>query len=243
MGLPLPWAPLQPPSASEARDGGPPGQARGASLRNEHPPRHLRLCFPVLSSHWDVENFHICYGKLCNGYKEKEGPVPPGPWQGPHLPGTQEEPGAGASLPRAVMNLLGSRKSTLLPSSSICLHLELLPKLLALTFSKAPGFGSSRIERLLRTMESSSSSPLPTQSEPLEAFPQRNLEPGDIAVLVLYFLFVLAVGLWSTVKTKRDTVKGYFLAGGDMVWWPGLFSVLMLAWIFLPIYIAGQDIR
>uniref|UniRef100_A0A7N5K585 Sodium/myo-inositol cotransporter 2 n=1 Tax=Ailuropoda melanoleuca TaxID=9646 RepID=A0A7N5K585_AILME len=126
-------------------------------------------------------------------------------------------------------------------------------------------------------MESSSSSPLPTQSEPLEAFPQRNLEPGDIAVLVLYFLFVLAVGLWSTVKTKRDTVKGYFLAGGDMVWWPvgaslfasnvgsghfvglagsgaavglsvtayelnGLFSVLMLAWIFLPIYIAGQGL-
>ncbi|XP_077930802.1 sodium/myo-inositol cotransporter 2 isoform X5 [Halichoerus grypus] len=124
-------------------------------------------------------------------------------------------------------------------------------------------------------MESSSSSPQPTQSDPLEAFPQKNLEPGDIAVLVLYFLFVLAVGLWSTVKTKRDTVKGYFLAGGDMVWWPvgaslfasnvgsghfvglagsgaaaglsvtayelnGLFSVLMLAWIFLPIYIAGQ---
>ncbi|XP_006193167.1 sodium/myo-inositol cotransporter 2 [Camelus ferus] len=124
-------------------------------------------------------------------------------------------------------------------------------------------------------MESSSSSPQPTQSDPLEAFPQRTLEPGDIAVLVLYFLFVLAVGLWSTVKTKRDTVKGYFLAGGDMLWWPvgaslfasnvgsghfvglagsgaaaglsvaayefnGLFSVLMLAWIFLPIYIAGQ---
>ncbi|XP_065748610.1 sodium/myo-inositol cotransporter 2 isoform X4 [Phocoena phocoena] len=124
-------------------------------------------------------------------------------------------------------------------------------------------------------MESSPSSPQPTPSDPLEAFPQRTLEPGDIAVLVLYFLFVLAVGLWSTVKTKRDTVKGYFLAGGDMVWWPvgaslfasnvgsghfiglagsgaaaglsvtayefnGLFSVLMLAWIFLPIYIAGQ---
>ncbi|XP_030727394.1 sodium/myo-inositol cotransporter 2 isoform X1 [Globicephala melas] len=124
-------------------------------------------------------------------------------------------------------------------------------------------------------MESSPSSPQPTRPDPLEAFPQRTLEPGDIAVLVLYFLFVLAVGLWSTVKTKRDTVKGYFLAGGDMVWWPvgaslfasnvgsghfiglagsgaaaglsvtayefnGLFSVLMLAWIFLPIYIAGQ---
>ncbi|XP_049645076.1 sodium/myo-inositol cotransporter 2 isoform X4 [Suncus etruscus] len=124
-------------------------------------------------------------------------------------------------------------------------------------------------------MESSSSSPPPTASDPLDAFPQKSLEPGDIAVLVLYFLFVLAVGIWSTVKTKKDTVKGYFLAGGDMVWWPvgaslfasnvgsghfvglagsgaaaglsaaayefnGLFFVLMLAWIFLPIYISGQ---
>uniref|UniRef100_A0A8C5KCI6 Sodium/myo-inositol cotransporter 2 n=2 Tax=Jaculus jaculus TaxID=51337 RepID=A0A8C5KCI6_JACJA len=124
-------------------------------------------------------------------------------------------------------------------------------------------------------MESSTLSPRPPHSENLEAFPQKSLEPGDTAVLVLYFLFVLAVGLWSTMKTKRDTVKGYFLAGGDMVWWPvgaslfasnvgsghfiglagsgaavgisvaayelnGLFSVLMLAWIFLPIYIVGQ---
>ncbi|XP_004373405.1 sodium/myo-inositol cotransporter 2 isoform X1 [Trichechus manatus latirostris] len=124
-------------------------------------------------------------------------------------------------------------------------------------------------------MESGTSSPEPLPSDPLEAFPQKSLEPADIAVLVLYFLFVLAVGLWSTVKTKRDTVKGYFLAGGNMVWWPvgaslfasnvgsghfiglagsgaamgisasayelnGIFSVLMLAWIFLPIYIAGQ---
>ncbi|XP_036594279.1 sodium/myo-inositol cotransporter 2 isoform X2 [Trichosurus vulpecula] len=75
-------------------------------------------------------------------------------------------------------------------------------------------------------------------------------------------------------KTKRDTVQGYFLAGGDMTWWPvgaslfasnigsghfiglagsgaavgisvtayefnGIFSVLMLGWIFLPIYISG----
>lgn len=124
-------------------------------------------------------------------------------------------------------------------------------------------------------MDSGPSSPPPTLSDPLDAFPQRSLEAGDITVLVLYFFFVLAVGLWSTVKTKRDTVKGYFLAGGDMMWWPvgaslfasnigsghfvglagsgaaagisvaayefiGLFSVLILAWIFLPIYIAGQ---
>ncbi|XP_042293915.1 sodium/myo-inositol cotransporter 2 isoform X1 [Sceloporus undulatus] len=107
-----------------------------------------------------------------------------------------------------------------------------------------------------------------------DAFPQKNLEAVDIAVLVLYFVFVLAVGLWSMWKTKRSTVKGYFLAGGEMVWWPvgaslfasnvgsghfiglagsgaasgiaatayewnGMFCVLVLAWLFLPIYIAA----
>ncbi|XP_057891177.1 sodium/myo-inositol cotransporter 2 [Melospiza georgiana] len=107
-----------------------------------------------------------------------------------------------------------------------------------------------------------------------DVFPQQTLEPVDIAVLVLYFLFVLAVGLWSMWKTQRSTVKGYFLAGGQMVWWPvgaslfasnvgsghfiglagsgaasgiaatayewnGMFCVLVLAWLFLPIYIAS----
>ncbi|XP_036166295.1 sodium/myo-inositol cotransporter 2 [Myotis myotis] len=131
------------------------------------------------------------------------------------------------------------------------------------------------MQSVFSTMESGPGSPRPTQPDPLEAFPQRSLEAGDIAVLALYFLFVLAVGLWSTVRTKRDTVKGYFLAGGDMAWWPvgaslfasnigsghfvglagsgaavgisvaayefsGIFSVLTLAWVFLPIYIAGQ---
>uniref|UniRef100_A0A8J9ASH1 Solute carrier family 5 member 11 n=1 Tax=Homo sapiens TaxID=9606 RepID=A0A8J9ASH1_HUMAN len=47
-------------------------------------------------------------------------------------------------------------------------------------------------------MESGTSSPQPPQLDPLDAFPQKGLEPGDIAVLVLYFLFVLAVGLWGT---------------------------------------------
>ncbi|XP_074178984.1 sodium/myo-inositol cotransporter 2 isoform X2 [Rhinolophus sinicus] len=141
--------------------------------------------------------------------------------------------------------------------------------------SRTGGSASRRRPESLSTMDSGPSSPPPTLSDPLDAFPQRSLEAGDITVLVLYFLFVLAVGLWSTVKTKRDTVKGYFLAGGDMMWWPvgaslfasnigsghfvglagsgaaagisvaayefiGLFSVLILAWIFLPIYIAGQ---
>ncbi|NWI55458.1 SC5AB protein, partial [Calyptomena viridis] len=107
-----------------------------------------------------------------------------------------------------------------------------------------------------------------------DVFSQKALEPIDITVLVLYFLFVLAVGLWSMWKTQRSTVKGYFLAGGQMVWWPvgaslfasnvgsghfiglagsgaasgiaatayewnGMFCVLVLAWLFLPIYIAS----
>uniref|UniRef100_A0A8D0H5C3 Sodium/myo-inositol cotransporter 2 n=1 Tax=Sphenodon punctatus TaxID=8508 RepID=A0A8D0H5C3_SPHPU len=53
-----------------------------------------------------------------------------------------------------------------------------------------------------------------------DAFPHQTLEAVDIVILVLYFVFVLAVGLWSMWKTKRSTVKGYFLAGGEMVWWP-----------------------
>uniref|UniRef100_A0A6J0UIJ2 Sodium/myo-inositol cotransporter 2 n=1 Tax=Pogona vitticeps TaxID=103695 RepID=A0A6J0UIJ2_9SAUR len=107
-----------------------------------------------------------------------------------------------------------------------------------------------------------------------EASPGQTLEAVDIAVLVFYFVFVLAVGLWSMWKTKRSTVKGYFLAGGQMVWWPvgaslfasnigsghfiglagsgaasgiaaiayewsGMFCVLVMAWLFLPIYIAA----
>uniref|UniRef100_H0Z7C1 Sodium/myo-inositol cotransporter 2 n=1 Tax=Taeniopygia guttata TaxID=59729 RepID=H0Z7C1_TAEGU len=119
-----------------------------------------------------------------------------------------------------------------------------------------------------------SSVPPASGSPPWDVFPQQTLEPVDIAVLVLYFLFVLAVGLWSMWKTQRSTVKGYFLAGGQMVWWPvgaslfasnvgsghfiglagsgaasgiaatayewnGMFCVLVLAWLFLPIYIAS----
>ncbi|XP_040212443.1 sodium/myo-inositol cotransporter 2 isoform X2 [Rana temporaria] len=101
-----------------------------------------------------------------------------------------------------------------------------------------------------------------------------SLEVVDIVVLVLYFVFVMAVGLWSMWRTKRSTVKGYFLAGRNMVWWPvgaslfssnvgsghfiglagsgaasgiavtayewnGLFCVLVLAWLFLPIYLTA----
>ncbi|KAM9734364.1 sodium/glucose cotransporter 1 [Menidia menidia] len=44
--------------------------------------------------------------------------------------------------------------------------------------------------------------------------------PADIAVIVIYFLVVLAVGVWAMVRTNRSTVGGFFLAGRSMVWWP-----------------------
>ncbi|XP_013386157.1 sodium/glucose cotransporter 5 [Lingula anatina] len=97
---------------------------------------------------------------------------------------------------------------------------------------------------------------------------------ADILVVVLYFVFVLAVGLWSLCRPNRSSVKGYFLAGRDMIWWPvgaSLFAsnigsehfiglagtgaasgiaivmyewssmplVMLLAWVFLPVYLAS----
>ncbi|XP_060641203.2 sodium/glucose cotransporter 1-like [Anolis sagrei] len=43
---------------------------------------------------------------------------------------------------------------------------------------------------------------------------------ADIAVIVIYFLVVLAVGLWAMYSTNRGTVGGFFLAGRSMSWWP-----------------------
>ncbi|MGH0117008.1 UNVERIFIED_CONTAM: hypothetical protein FKN15_024953 [Acipenser sinensis] len=123
-------------------------------------------------------------------------------------------------------------------------------------------------------MEATTQSPPFTTAGSAGAFPQQSLEAVDIVVLVLYFIFVLAVGLWSMWKTNRSTVNGYFLAGKNMIWWPvgaslfasnvgsghfiglagsgaasgiavtayewnGMFIVLLLAWLFLPIYISS----
>ncbi|KAF7661797.1 hypothetical protein LDENG_00254790 [Lucifuga dentata] len=44
--------------------------------------------------------------------------------------------------------------------------------------------------------------------------------PADISVIVVYFVVVLAVGIWAMVRTNRATVGGFFLAGRNMVWWP-----------------------
>ncbi|CAO2588498.1 Sodium/glucose cotransporter 4 [Lemmus lemmus] len=46
------------------------------------------------------------------------------------------------------------------------------------------------------------------------------LHAYDIMVVVIYFVFVLAVGIWSSVRASRGTIGGYFLAGRSMTWWP-----------------------
>ncbi|XP_067859100.1 sodium/myo-inositol cotransporter 2-like [Heptranchias perlo] len=100
------------------------------------------------------------------------------------------------------------------------------------------------------------------------------LNDADTAILIVYILFVLIVGFWAMYKTKRGTVKGYFLAGRNMTWWPigaslfasnvgsghfiglagsgassgiavsvyewsGMYALMFLAWLFLPIYISA----
>lgn len=69
-------------------------------------------------------------------------------------------------------------------------------------------------------MDSSTLSPLTTSTAaPLESY-ERIRNAADISVIVIYFLVVMAVGLWAMFSTNRGTVGGFFLAGRSMVWWP-----------------------
>ncbi|NXO80189.1 SC5A9 protein, partial [Sitta europaea] len=43
---------------------------------------------------------------------------------------------------------------------------------------------------------------------------------ADIVVVVLYFAFILVVGIWSSIRASQGTVGGYFLAERSMSWWP-----------------------
>lgn len=43
---------------------------------------------------------------------------------------------------------------------------------------------------------------------------------SDILVVVIYFMAVLAVGLWAFWRHARGTVTSYFLAGRRMTWFP-----------------------
>lgn len=42
----------------------------------------------------------------------------------------------------------------------------------------------------------------------------------DVIVIVLYFIFVLIVGLWASRRNKQGSVAGYFLASRNMHWIP-----------------------
>ncbi|MCK4998009.1 MAG: sodium/solute symporter, partial [Anaerohalosphaera sp.] len=45
------------------------------------------------------------------------------------------------------------------------------------------------------------------------------IEPLDIAVIILYFVVIVGVGLWAGLKRKGQTDSaGYFLAGGTLTW-------------------------
>ncbi|XP_037624942.1 sodium/glucose cotransporter 4 [Sebastes umbrosus] len=72
-----------------------------------------------------------------------------------------------------------------------------------------------------------SATSLPTGSSSSSGFttaapPSAGLRVGaaDIAVVVVYFIFVMAVGIWASARANRSTVRGYFLAGRSMSWWP-----------------------
>ncbi|XP_066547990.1 sodium/glucose cotransporter 4 isoform X2 [Amia ocellicauda] len=65
------------------------------------------------------------------------------------------------------------------------------------------------------------------------------LETPDIVVVVIYFVLVITVGIWSSFRANRGTIGGYFLAGRSMTWWPAAWVLIALGWIFVPVYISA----
>lgn len=61
---------------------------------------------------------------------------------------------------------------------------------------------------------------LPTLPEEEKEEEGSRLGWEDIVVIVTYFVFVLAVGLYSSWKSQRGSVAGYFLASRNMHWIP-----------------------
>lgn len=47
-----------------------------------------------------------------------------------------------------------------------------------------------------------------------------NFDDIDVAVLALYFVGVIATGIFAMCTAKRDTSQGYFLAGRFITWIP-----------------------
>ncbi|KAH0515831.1 Sodium/glucose cotransporter 1 [Microtus ochrogaster] len=69
-------------------------------------------------------------------------------------------------------------------------------------------------------MDISTLSPAVTTSASSIPSYERIRNAADISVIVIYFVVVMAVGLWAMFSTNRGTVGGFFLAGRSMVWWP-----------------------
>uniref|UniRef100_A0A667ZBA4 Sodium/myo-inositol cotransporter 2 n=1 Tax=Myripristis murdjan TaxID=586833 RepID=A0A667ZBA4_9TELE len=81
---------------------------------------------------------------------------------------------------------------------------------------------------------------------------QTTLGTVDIVVLVVYFVLVLAVGLWVSVGASlfaSNIGSGHFIGlagsgaaagiGAISYEWNGMLMVLLLGWLFVPIYIAS----
>nr|XP_033772915.1 sodium/glucose cotransporter 4 isoform X2 [Geotrypetes seraphini] len=61
---------------------------------------------------------------------------------------------------------------------------------------------------------------IPTQSPSTDVPSHEKFGTPDIVVVVVYFVFVLAVGIWASHRASRATIGGYFLAGRSMTWLP-----------------------
>ncbi|EPY81084.1 solute carrier family 5 (low affinity glucose cotransporter), member 4 isoform 2 [Camelus ferus] len=49
---------------------------------------------------------------------------------------------------------------------------------------------------------------------------ERIRNAADISAIVIYFVVVMAVGLWAMLKTNRGTIGGFFLASREVTWVP-----------------------
>ncbi|NXK60203.1 SC5A9 protein, partial [Sylvietta virens] len=74
---------------------------------------------------------------------------------------------------------------------------------------------SEKISSLLRAMSQPTTAPMELPGDTAAAF-----AVADIVVLVLYFAFILTVGIWSSIRASQGTIGGYFLAGRSMSWVP-----------------------
>ncbi|XP_064471083.1 sodium/glucose cotransporter 4-like [Ornithodoros turicata] len=61
---------------------------------------------------------------------------------------------------------------------------------------------------------------LPPPAQGNNVLSKINLEAWDIVVIVAYFIGVTVVGVWSSWRSSRNSISGYFLASRNMHWIP-----------------------